>query len=275
MTRLASMIATCLLVAAGAAVADGASGPPFTVSSTLDGKTVLPHRIHWLGRTSLPAAKVSEVQFLIDGGKPRWVEQTPPYTFGDDFEGQHRGFLVTSWLTPGRHRFTVRALAVDGRTAERTVVARVVASPNPPQALAGTWQRTVADTSGAPTPGSAGNPTDTLTPAGTYRMVIDRRWIQVRFPGAYHSPDSDDTGAGWILDSDYSVDPTSFRVYGAVTFETHHNQAELGWWCWPDGPVTDYAWSVSGATLTLRPKRGKDPCGVRGFIWAGEWTRVR
>jgi hypothetical protein len=270
--RLA-ILATVMLVAVATGIAASAT-KPFRVTSTLDGKTVLPHRIRWLAVPRLPAAQVKKVDFVIDGGKPRWIERKPPYTFGDDENGEHKGYLVTSWLTPGRHRFTVRVLAFDGRKSEDIVVARVLPAREPPPALAGTWQRSIPDTSGAPKAGTPGNPTDTLTPPGTYRMVIDKRWIQVRFPGTYHWPQSDDTGEGWILDSDYSAGPDSVRVFGAVTFDTHHNQAELGWWCWPDGPPADYLWSTSGDTLTLRPKQGADPCGVRGFIWAGEWKRV-
>ena len=252
----------------------GSSKPVFTVKSTLDGKKALPHRIRWLAYPKERGGQVSSVAFVIDGGKPRWVERNAPYTFGDDENGEQQGYLVTSWLAPGPHRFTVRATASDGRKSTDTVVARVRPAPEPPGDLGGVWQRKLADTSGAPDPGTEGNPTETLVPPGTYRMVIDKRWIQVRFPGKFHPPQSDDTGEGWILDSDYTAGPDAFRVYGAVTFDTHHGQAELGWWCWPDGPPADYGWSTSGDTLTLSPK-GDDPCGVRKFVWAGRWTRVR
>jgi hypothetical protein len=59
-----------------------------------------------------------------------------------------------------------------------------------------------------------------------------------------------------------------------VIFDTFHEQAETGWWCLEDGPEADYTWSVSGDTLTLKPKTGADSCGVRGFVWAGDWKRV-
>jgi hypothetical protein len=268
------VIAAVALVGLPAGVAVSAK-PPFKVTSTLDGKTVLPQRIRWLAFPRLAATKVKEVDFLIDGGKPRWIEQHAPYTFGDDENGQHKGYLVTSWLTPGRHRFTARVIDYDGRKSEDTVVARVLPAPAPPATLAGTWQRNIPDTSGAPAAGTPGNPTDTFTPPGTYTMVVEKRWIQVRFPGTFHRPASDDTGEGWIFDSDYSAGPTSFRTFGAVTFDTFHDQAETGWFCWADGPPGDYNWSVSGDTLTLTPKGGADPCGIRGFIWAGDWTRVR
>jgi hypothetical protein len=41
---------TCLVAVSFAAVCSGAeTAPPFLVASTLDGKTVLPHRIVWRG----------------------------------------------------------------------------------------------------------------------------------------------------------------------------------------------------------------------------------
>jgi hypothetical protein len=271
-------LATLVLMAAGLALAASAAaapGKPFKVASTLDGKKVLPHHIHWLSMPTLPPAKISEVDFLVDG-KLAWVEHKAPYVYSED-DGPHRGYLVTSWLTPGKHRFAVRAVATDGRTATDTVIARVLPAPDPPAALAGRWKRLIADTSGAPTPGSAGNPTDSLTPPGTYAMIIDKRWIRQIQPGKFDKPVSDNTGAGWVYESDYTASPTTLRVYGSVTrFPFNDSIADGGgWWCYEDGPAATYTWSVSGDTLTLTPVGGKDACGIRGFIWAGEWTRVR
>jgi hypothetical protein len=61
------------------------------VTSTLDGHAALPHRIHWQAFPSVPAADVSEVDFLIDG-KLGWVEHHTPYFYGDD--GKLAGHLV-------------------------------------------------------------------------------------------------------------------------------------------------------------------------------------
>jgi hypothetical protein len=273
--RRATVTAVVLLaVALAGGTASGAKPKQVAITSTLDGKAILPYRIRWLATPGVPAVKVKSVRFLIDGAQ-QWVEKSPPFTFGDDENGAHRGFLVTSLLTPGKHRFTVRVATFDGRAAEKTVVARVLPSPEPPARLAGTWQRTIQDTSSAPPDGSPGNPTGTLTPGGTYTMVIEKRWIQVRFPGTFHSPESDDTGEGWIIDNDYSAGPASLRAFGGITKQNYEKQAEGGWWCYADGPPTGYAWSVDGDTLTLTPNGGSDPCGVRGFVWAGKWTRVR
>lgn len=260
----------------GGAASAKSSKQPFTITSTLDGKRVLPHRLRWLAVPKLHGAEVEQVEFLIDGGRPRFVERKAPYTFGEDEFGKHFNYLVTSWLTPGKHRFTVRATASDGRRSADTVVARVRPAPKPPGDLGGTWKRDVPDTSGAPEDGTPGNPTGNVFPPGTYRMIIEKRWIQTHFPGKYQMPQSDETGEGWILDSDYIASATGLRALGPVIFEPLQEpaQAEWGWWCWQDGPSANYRWSTNGDTLTLTPK-GSDPCTSRSFIWAGEWTRVR
>jgi hypothetical protein len=107
-------------------------------------------------------------------------------------------------------------------------------------------------------------------------MVVDKRMIQMRWPGVYHLPESDDSGAGWIIDSDFMLAGSRLTALGPVIFAPPQDPpaAETGWWCWQDGPSGAYTWSVSGTTLTLTPQGGKDPCGVRGFVWAGQWTRV-
>ncbi len=102
---------------------------------------------------------------MIDG-KVRWIEQNPPYAYGDD-----SNWLVTAWLAPGQHRFTVRATAKDGRRAERTTVARVLPAPSPPAQLAGTWKRTVTDEQGGKT-----------TPDGTWVLTVDKVGWKIRDP---------------------------------------------------------------------------------------------
>ncbi len=96
---------TPLLILAAFAVVAGVSTTAarptpqaFAVKSSLDGKRTLPHRIHWLGFPSLPRTKIAEVAFIIDGGKPRWIEHNPPYVYSDD-----GGFLVTTAGEPPLH----------------------------------------------------------------------------------------------------------------------------------------------------------------------------
>jgi hypothetical protein len=137
LARIGSSVGlACLVAVSFAAVRSAAeTTQPFPLASSLDGKTVLPHRIVWRGVPKLPAAQISKVEFLIDR-KVRWIEENPPYTYGDD-----SNWLVTSWRSPGRHTFTVRAKAKDGRTALRTTVARVLPAPAPPAELSGSWKR--------------------------------------------------------------------------------------------------------------------------------------
>jgi hypothetical protein len=260
--RRALALAAAVVVVGVCSIGAGATGRAFKVTSTLDGKTVLPHRIHWIG-SPLPRSTKVRIEFLIDG-KLAGHEGSAPYTFADD-----GGYLVTSWLAPGKHRFTVRATArMGGAVAQDTVVARVLPSVTPPAALAGTWQRT---------PELAGHPN---FPAGSYRLVFEKRWIQDHFPGKFDPATSHNngpgTGKGLIQDNDWDPGPQTFHVQGAVVFRPFdRTKAEGGSWCENFGPGVDYTWSVNGTTLTLAPVGGKDPCGPRGFIWTGDWTRVR
>ncbi len=246
----------------------------FRVTSTLDGKTVLPHRIHWVAKTTLPPTQIANIRFAIDGvflGLARHEASRlhlqrvdaplPSRTFA-------AGYLVTSWLTPGRHRFTVQMRANDGRLAEDTVVARVLPAPNPPGALAGTWRRTI-DTTDSPKLGSPANPTYTPVPSGTYTISFDKRWIKDHFPGKLDLTTSLKTGAGLSFLNDWAPGPDSFHVQGNVN--THPLWALA--WCYPGGPGADYHWSVAGNTLTMTPIGGTDACGIRGFIWTGRWQR--
>jgi hypothetical protein len=263
-----SLLALLAIFAVTSASAAHPGATRFRVTSSIDGKTVLPHRVHWIAHPN--ASAIAEVDFLIDG-KLRWVEHNPPYTYsGLDADG----YLVTSWLAPGRHRFTVRATNLGGQTASDSIVARISAAPAPPAALAGTWQRAVDPTT-APKPGSPGNPTETILPAGTYKLTFDRRWIKDSFPGAWALPQSNHTGEGIVGESDWNPGARRFHVQGAVMFHPFSDSLPEGSWCYMWGPPADYKWSVTGDTLTLVPVGGADPCRIRGFVWAGAWTRVR
>lgn len=263
MSRTASLAfaVALLLVVAIAPAAASPSRTGFRVTSTLDGKSVLPRRIHWVARTSALASKVA---FLVDG-RVRWIEHDPPFTYSED-----GAYLVTSWLSPGRHRFTVRATSMNGAKASDTVVARIPARAGPPSELAGKWQRSVPE----PVPPDPAFPGDAVR-AGTWTMVFDRRWIEDRFPGKFDPATSPHTGAGNILHDDYTPGPRRFTVYGAVTTGLLNPSVAGGggWWCGPGGPKAVYSWSVSGDELTLRPV-GRDACSQRGGVFTGTWTRV-
>jgi hypothetical protein len=272
MTGVRKLVA---LAAAAAAVATvpaalGAArdDPTFTVSSSLDGKKVLPLRSHWLGYTSLPPAQVDRVEFLIDG-TVRWVERHAPYNYAADDNGKNMGYLITTWLTPGLHRFVVRVYDKAGNSEDEGVTARVVAAPAPPPELARTWTRIES------------------TARGWHSLVwFDRvgMWYTAPFPLAHRHEVT-----GFV--DQYDVRGHTLDVYGSVVMGvreiekgvckgngclqvTHAGQHyEIdGNVCNFSGPFGSYRWSVSGDTLTLRVIH--EGCFGRGKGLAGTWTRA-
>jgi hypothetical protein len=238
----------------------------FEVRTSLDGKTVLPHRIHWLGYPLLPRDEVKEVAFLIDG-KVRWIEQDPPYSYSED-----GGYLVTSWLRPGQHRFTVKVTSYSGAKGTKTVVARVGAAPEPSPDLAGKWQRDIADEVPGPSDPRCG---PDAVPAGRWTLVFERRWLTSIFPGEFDPEKSKQTSFGYIIDNDWVPGPHTFEVAGSVTIRVFHDEDQRGgWWCLPGGPGATYSWAVHGDTLSLAPVGGADPNEQRGAVFTGDWTRA-
>jgi hypothetical protein len=243
----------------------GQSAKRTKLTTTIDGKKVLPLRIRWLATPPGKASAVTEVRFLIDG-KLRWVEHHAPFNYGSDDGNGHLGWLVTSWLSPGRHRFTTQARLTGGRKVSDTVVARVIEAPAPPAALAGRWRRTVTDDDLVKIdPALVGN-----FPAGSWDRVFDR-------VGTW---DLDPQGSGIVqlvrIDKDtIRIDApvwiTPF-VNGQTTLKRYGHDSIAGFFCREDGPVGSYRWSVSADQLTLTPI--DEPCVLRQAAWAGTWTRV-
>ncbi len=94
-----------LAVALSATSAVAQPSAAFTIRSSLDGKTVLPHRIRWLAYPSAPV-HFPGVEFLIDG-KLVFDNRLEPYAFGADGRDEatgtvKTGYLVTSWLFTGK-----------------------------------------------------------------------------------------------------------------------------------------------------------------------------
>ncbi len=263
-SRNALVAAAVLSAAASMLPLGGAVSAPttFRVASTLDGRRALPHRLPWIAR---PTADAKEVRFLVDG-KLRWLEHNAPFSYSDD-----GGYLVTSWLSPGRHRFTVTATSASGAKASDTVVARVVAPPAPPAALSGRWERHVP----SPVPAQPGCGASDSVPAGRWTLDVERRWIETRAPGRFDAVRSKETGAGYLIDNDYVAGPRTLELAGSVTVGLIRDaDPRGGWWCEPNGPTGRYSWSVSGGTLTLSPVGGSDPSGQRGGVLSGTWTRA-
>jgi len=242
-TFTAGIVLACVIAVSSAAARSSSAGAePFTVTSTLDGKKVLPHRIRWIGRPNLSAAQVLKVEFLIDN-KVRWRERNPPYTYGDD-----TNWLVTSWLSPGRHRFTVRATAKDGRTALRTTTARVVPAPSPPAELVGTWKHSFG--------------------AGIWTLTVDKAGWKIRDP----------FGTGNFIDIAY-FSGGRLQARGGI-YTTLDSRFEGNGWCQDVNAPVNYRWAVSADTLTLT-HFGSDRCTdgseaeKQHYVWNGAWTKAR
>jgi hypothetical protein len=212
------------------------------VTSTLDGLTALPHRIHWQAFPR-PSADVTEVDYLIDG-KQLWVEHHSPYFYGAD-----GNYLVTTFLVPGAHTFTVRAVGTGGHVATDTVTATVPAAPRPPTALAGTWKGFVKQAS--PSSCSPGP----CPPAGDWRLVISPTGWQVY-----------DTGGGGGLYDVMYLSPGLAEIRTGMA--TGHPNTDGNAWCnnAPGTPVQVH-WTVHGNLLSFIPAGNQaGSCGFTAFL---------
>jgi hypothetical protein len=222
----------------------GTGGKPLKVRTTLDGKKVLPHRIHWVARTSLPESQVRAVTFLIDG-KVRWIEQHAPYTYGLD-----GNWLVTSWLPPGMHRFTARVTAIDGRRAVATTRARVIPEPAPPSELNDTsWTRVYTET-------EAGD-----APAGPWTLTIDATGWRVKDPN----------GEGAFIDVTY-LGTGLVETRGGI-WTRPKNPYEGQAWCEDTNASARFTWKVADNSLTLA-LAGPSGCDGFGPFMSRTWSHA-
>ncbi len=216
----------------------------------------MPHRLHWEATPKgYKAGHILEVDFLIDG-QLAWVEQNAPYDYGGD-----GNYLVTSFLTPGQHSFSVRVQGVGGQNTESTVKATVVAAPDPPMGLANTfWKKviTAADLAKC-TSGQCGTPG-----IADWRINSIGWWL--------HNPENPQD-VGQLFDVDYQGN--NIVVMRATIEEPPFPNGLGGAFCQePDPPIAySYKISADGKTLTLRQAE-HDPCGDRVGAVEGTWTRT-
>src|SRR6188472_3834439 len=104
MNRLLFFGALATIAATAVSAAALGGGQRLAVTSSIDGKKVLPQTTRWLAHPNVAPADVAAVDFLIDG-KLRWIEHNAPYNYGGDDGKGHLGYLFTGWLAPGKHRF--------------------------------------------------------------------------------------------------------------------------------------------------------------------------
>lgn len=218
--------------------------------------------MHWLAYPKLRRSQIARVEFLIDGTL-RWTESRPPYNYAGDDDGRNLGYLITTWLSAGRHRFTVRVIDTSGHRATDTIVSRVLPAPSPLAALRDTWIRRVTASDLAKSdPRYGGGP-----PAGRWRLVFDR-------VGAWHL---DPLGSGVV--NQYAARPGVIHVYAPIAMApegvgvSRFGHSGIGPKdCTNAGPFGTYRWSVSGTKLTLRAIH--EGCGQRRAIWEGVWKRA-
>ncbi len=267
-TLAAAAVAAAMLLTPAAAQGKAAQGKavPLKVTSTLDGLPFLPLRSRWIARPSVSAASISSVTFTIDGTL-RWTEKAAPYVYAGD-----AGFLITTWLAPGRHIFTATVTTKDGRRTSDSVVTRVGRAPNPPAALTGVWARrqTRADQRRA-------GETQSLLAAGKtrlYRIAFDRVGAWVLNPAGGGAVEQIGVVGNTInVFAPVEMNPTGAGVaaYGA--------RGIGGAVCGDGGPAVrsfppgSFRWAVRGNTLTLSHVRAG--CSTRQAIWDGTWTRVQ
>jgi hypothetical protein len=228
-----------------------------TVTSTLDHLAQVPERIRWIATIQPASTTVDHVDYLIDG-KVAWTETSAPYVYGGDDDGANLGYLITTWLQPGAHTFTVRVVGgAQAVLATDQVRAQTVAGAAPPAGLAGVWSRVV--------PGSPGGP-----PTGRWRLAFDN-------VGAW---ELDTLGTGVV--SQIGVTGNRIDVYapismapfndGVTGINAYGNHDIGGVDCNASGPFGSYTWTVNGRSLTLSPVN--EACPDRQGIWAGTWTRA-
>lgn len=239
---------------ARASSAAGASSPvtKLAVSSTLDGRSRLPLRLHWRATANVPDAQVSEVDYLIDG-RLAWVERNAPYFYGDD-----GNWLVTSFLRAGVHTFQVKVVTVAGAAATDTVKAAVSAAPPPPAALDGSmWTRvvTAADQAKA----TSGQP----PPTGRWRLRIVRAGWQLN--------DSTSPNQWGLFDVVY-LHRGALQMRPTIEYPPYPN-SNNGGFCGDTDPLATWTYRVTTTSLTLKPA-ASDPCGDRIAILAGTWTKA-
>lgn len=242
----------------------------FSVTSSLDGKKVLPIRSHWLGYTDLPPSQVARVDFLVDG-TVRWVEHHAPYNYASDDNGKNMGYFITTWLAPGAHRFAVRVTDISGHSESDAFTARVVAAPKPPPQLAGTWTR--------------------IQPSTSKHFAGWKMGLWLDRVGAWYTQVSPAGRAPAGFVDQYDVRGHTLNLYAPVVMGVQEIEKGLckgngclhvrhggrvyevsGNVCNFSGPFGRYRWSVTGSTLAIKVIHEGCP-GRTGFL-EGTWARA-
>jgi len=148
--------------------------------------------------------------------------------------------LVTSFLKPGLHTFTVHAVTTDNQIATDTVKAQVTAPPAPPAKLAGAWTLKKA--------------THAQRPPVTAFTITPKGWT---------------IGPDFRLDAQYL--PSGNVVLGSLIINRPDQVDRV---CGDQPPLRRWrvVFSADDKTMQLNPI-GSDPCQSRLAALQGTWTR--
>jgi hypothetical protein len=199
-----------------------------------------------------------EVDFLVDG-KQKWVEHESPYFFDDDHQ------LLTPWLLhEGIHVLTAHVVTVSGATADVTAHVAVRISVSRDKVIAGTYRRKVtradqrrAEPYRVASKGAFGDE----SPTGTWTLHIKANGEIVGVDP------SGDTANPFV--EPFTLTGSTMRLYGPAVWR-QPNPSSPNLFCEPEKP-SDYTWSLSGASLTIRTVQ--KVCADRDIVFAGTWTR--
>lgn len=231
-----------------------------SVTSSIKTGAVLRKALHWNAAVkAADGVMVTQVDFLIDG-RVRWTEHEAPYQFNE-------GRLFAPWpLGGGKHRLAVNVVASGGSTAASTAVDVQVKVPPMSGLPVGSYRRTVtaADQKRVkPYRDFEHGAFGETTPTGQWSLTVRQDGVllldEVPHPhgtDAYHVPFAGTGQRITIYDSAGWLQP---------------NPERGNMFCEPEKP-SDYQWSLSGSTLTL--KALEHVCADRDIALVGSWHRV-
>jgi hypothetical protein len=201
---------------------------------------------------------VLEVDFIIDG-KQQWREQSSPYFFDDDHQ------VLPPWLLgKGPHELTAHVVMVSGANADVTASVDVRSEVSKNRQIAGKYHRTVTTAEQqrvmsyrTPDKGAFGE----VPPTG--------RWtLQIKPNGEIFGRDPLGKESVPFV-TPFTLSGSTVRLYGAAIWR-QPDPSTPSKFCEPES-ASDYTWSLSGSSLTIRNKQ--NVCADRDIVFVGTWTK--